>query len=137
MRTVLTGILTFGACNAARWYLDREDRKDEELASGHVKLTKLWNEGAAFDLKISRSVILSISGAVLGTLWMTRRRSPLGAGLALGGGFSNLAERLMQGKVYDYVRFPKAPGKLKKYVFNLADLAIFAGGIVWAFGRDK
>ena len=137
MRTVLTGLATFGACNAARWYLDREDRRDETFAGGHIKLTKLWNEGAAFDLKISRNVILSISGAVLGTLWMTRRRSPLGAGLALGGGLSNLVERLMQEKVYDYVRFPKAPGKLKKYVFNLADLAIFAGVIAWAFGRDK
>ena len=137
MLTFLTGLATFGACNAARWYLDREDRKDKELAGGHVKLTKLWNDGAAFDLKISRNVILSVSGAVLGTLWMTRHRSPFGAGLALGGGLSNLAERLRHGTVYDYVRFPKAPGKLKKYVFNLADFAIFAGGIIWAFGREK
>ena len=137
MRTVLTSILTFGACNAARWYLDQEDREDQVFAGGHIKLTKLWNDGAAFDLKISRNVILSLSGAVLSTLWLTRSRSPLGAGLALGGGLSNLAERLRAGKVYDYVQFPKAPGKLKRYVFNLADLAVFAGGIVWAFGREK
>ena len=137
MRTFLTGLVTFGACNAARWYLDREDRKDEEFAGGRVKLTKLWNEGAAFGLKISRNVILSVSGAVLGTLWMTRRRSPLGAGLALGGGLGNLMERITQGKVYDYLRFPKAPGGLKKYVFNLADLAIFSGGILWTLGRKQ
>ena len=137
MRTFLTGLVTFGTCSAARWYLDREDREDKGFVGGHVKLTKLWNEGAAFNLKISRNVILSISGAVLATLWLTRRRSPLGAGLALGGGLSNLVERLKQGKVYDYVRFPKAPGKLKKYVFNLADFAIFAGGLIWALKRDQ
>ena len=35
MRTFLTGMLTFGACNAARWYLDREDRKDQAIAGGN------------------------------------------------------------------------------------------------------
>ena len=137
MKTVLTGLATFGACHAARWYLDRSSRKTAETAGGHIRLTALWNKGAAFNLKLSREVVLSISGAVLGTMWMTRRRSPLGAGLVLGGGLSNLMERLMQGKVYDYVRFPKAPGKLKKYVFNLADFAVFTGGILWTFGREK
>jgi signal peptidase II len=136
MRTFLTGLVTFGTCSAARWYLDREDREDKDFVGGHVKLTKLWNEGAAFNLKISRNVILSISGAVLATLWLTRRRSPLGAGLALGGGLSNLVERLKQGKVYDYVRFPKAPGKLKKYVFNLADFAIMAGAMLCVIASE-
>jgi len=135
MRTILSGLVTFGACNAARWYLDRDSRKSEEYAHGHVQMTKLWNDGAAFGLKIPREVLLSVSGAVLGTVWMTRHRSPVGAGLILGGGLSNLGERLMRGEVYDYVQFPKAPWKVKKYVYNLADIAIAAGGIAWALGK--
>ena len=131
MRTILTGLATFGACNAARWYLDRSSRTDETFIGGHVKLTKLWNEGAAFNLKISREVLMSLSGAVLGTVWTQRKRFPVGAGLVLGGGLSNLMERVLYGKVYDYVRFPKAPSKLKKYVFNLADFAILTGGIAF------
>lgn len=56
---------------------------------------------------------------------------PLGAGLALGGGLSNLWERVRYGRVYDYVRFPKLP-RLWRYVWNLADFAIVLGGTLLA-----
>ena len=65
------------------------------------------------------------------------RRCRLGAGLILGGGLSNLWERLRHGRVYDYVRFPKAPGKLKQYVFNLADFAIFLGAALVLLGHGR
>ena len=135
MKTVLTSFATLGACHAARWYLDRSSRKPAETAGGHLRLTALWNKGAAFGLPIRKEGLLVLSGAVLSAVWLLRGRSPFGAGLALGGGVSNLLERLRHGKVYDYVQFPKAPGKLKRYVFNLADLAIFAGGLLMAAGK--
>ena len=135
MKTMLTGLVTFGACNAARWYLDRSNRKEETFADGQVKLTMLWNEKGAFGLPASKEMLLSLSGAALGTLWTQRRRNPVAAGLVLGGGLSNFAERLRQGKVYDYVQFPEAPGKLKQYVFNLADFAILAGGVAFVAGK--
>ena len=65
------------------------------------------------------------------------RLTALGAGLILGGGLSNLWERLRHGRVYDYVRFPKAPGKLKQYVFNLADFAIFLGAALVLLGHGR
>lgn len=137
MKTVLTAITTFSACTAARWYLDSPHRKEKDYAGGRVRMTALWNGGAAFGLKIPKPALLSLSGAVLGTLWLERKRHPFGAGLALGGGLSNLAERLRHGKVYDYVRFPKAPGPANRYVYNLADFAIAAGGVLWTMGRKK
>ena len=54
----------------------------------------------------------------------------LGAGLLLGGGLSNLWERVRHGRVLDYLRFPRAPGPLKKYTYNLADLAILLGAVL-------
>lgn len=135
MKTVLTGVATFGVCHAVRWYLDRSSRKTAETAGGHIRLTALWNKDAAFGLPIRREGLLVLSGAVLGTVWLLRNRAPVGAGLALGGGAANLAERLHNGKVYDYVQFPKAPGKLKRYVFNLADFAIFVGGLLLTAGK--
>ena len=45
----------------------------------------------------------------------------LGCAMLLGGGISNLYERLSGKGVFDYIQFPKAPGRLRKYVFNLAD----------------
>ena len=53
----------------------------------------------------------------------------VGAGLLLGGGLSNLLDRAKNGRVLDYIRLPKLPGKLKNTVFNLADVAIFFGAL--------
>ena len=72
-----------------------------------------------------------IGSMILPFVWLFRRRSPLGAGLALGGGLSNLWERVRYGRVYDYVRFPKLP-RLWRYVWNLADFAIVLGGTLLA-----
>ena len=51
--------------------------------------------------------------------------------MALGGGLSNLWERLKNRRVYDYVQFPKLP-KLGRDVWNLADFAILLGGVLLA-----
>lgn len=137
MLTILTALAALSACAAARWYLDRTSRRETEYARGRVRLRALWNGGAAFGLPIEKKLLPAASAAVLGLLWSQRRRSPLGVGLALGGGVSNLLERLRRGKVYDYVQFPKAPGRWRRYVFNLADLAILLGGVSLTFCRKK
>ena len=128
MKTALTAMATLGGCTAARWYLDRPDRREAEFCG--VRLRALWNEGAAFGLPIPEEILTLAPAAVLGALWAGRKRSPLGTGLVLGGGVSNLLERARHGRVYDYIQFPAAPGPLKRYVFNLADFSILAGGVV-------
>jgi len=95
-----------------------------------VRITALWNEKGAFGLNISRNMLMSLSGAALGTVWTQRRRNPIGAGLILGGGTSNLLERMRHGEIYDYIRFPKLPKPINRYVYNLADFAIFAGVVM-------
>ena len=127
MLTVLTALTTLGGCTAARWYLNRTSRRDSEYAGGRVKLRSLWNEGAAFGLGIRFEAVVAASFAALGALWT----------LMMGGGLSNLLERLRQGKVYDYVQFPKAPGRIKQYIFNLADFAILLGGLCLSLRRKK
>lgn len=137
MRTILTALVTFGACTTLRRKVEQAEPVQQDFAGGRVRLETLWNEDGPFGVKVPGEVLLSLSGAVLGTVLATRKRSPVAAGLMLGGGLSNFAERLLYGKVCDYVRFPKAPGRLKRYVFNLADFAIFLGGIAWAPGKKK
>ncbi len=138
MITLLTAALTLTACTLARWYLERPGRRERSALGGRIKLTALWNRGAAFGLPLGREVLMVLSALVLGVTVLFRRRSPFGAGLVLGGGLSNLWERLRYGKVLDYLRFPAAPGKLKKYVYNLADLALFLGALWLAlFPREK
>ena len=137
MLTVFTALTTLGGCTAAQWYLNRSSRRDSEYAGGQVKLRSLWNEGAAFGLDIRFDMVVAASFAGLGALWTQRTRSPVGVGLILGGGLSNLLERLRQGKVYDYVQFPKAPGRIKQYIFNLADFAILLGGLYLSLRKKK
>jgi len=101
-------------------------------------------------LSCTAGAVLALCGQVRGTL--ERKGLPqaalwallgvcggrgLGAGLLLGGGLSNLWERIRHGRVLDYLRFPKAPGPLKKYTYNLADLAIFLGAVLMVLRRRR
>ena len=129
--TLVIAAAIFAACVGLRRYLDRPERTDREFGNGRIRLTALWNEGAAFSLPLKRGWVVLLSILILPFVWLFRRRSPLGAGLALGGGLSNLWERVRYGRVYDYVRFPKLP-RLWRYVWNLADFAIVLGGTLLA-----
>ena len=135
--TVLTALGTLAACTAARWYLDRSSRRETEYANGRVRLLSLWNESGGFGLTLRMKTLIGASFAALLTTLAQYRRSRLGAGLLLGGGISNLLERLRAGRVYDYVQFPRAPGRLKRFVFNLADFAILLGGGLLINARRK
>ena len=138
MRTLLTALAAYSGCAAARRYLDRPGRPERDYLGGRVRRKPLWNEGAAFSLPIPAEALPLASAAALGLLWGRRKRCPLGTGLMLGGGLSNLRERLTEGRVYDYLHFPRAPRPLNRYVFNLADLCVFAGGgAVPAAGRQR
>lgn len=135
MKTAFTALAAASGCAAARWYLERSSRREAECLGGRVRLKALWNEGGAFGLPVPFPPVTA--GAALELVWVQRRRSPVGAGLILGGGLSNLAERVRRGRVYDYIQFPKAPGPLGRYVFNLADFAILAGGAALLASRKK
>ena len=131
-----TALAVWALCALAKCRLNRSSFREEKFLRGHVRLTALWNEGGAFGLfRLGGRGLAALSVGALtlaASLW---RRSPPGCGLLLGGGLSNLAERVRRGRVYDYVQFPKAPGRWKRFVFNLADFAIFLGGLTLALGR--
>ena len=135
MKTVFTALAAASGCTAARWYLERSSRREVECLGGWVRLKSLWNEGAAFGLPVPFPSLAA--GVALGLTWSQRRRNPLGAGLILGGGLSNLAARVRYSRVYDYIQFPKAPVPLRRYVFNLADFSILAGGAALLASRKK
>lgn len=135
--TCLIAAAVFVACVWLRRVLDRPERAPREFWGGRIRLTALWNEGAAFGLPMKRALVTALSILILPLVWLFRGRSPVGAGLALGGGLSNLWERLRRKKVYDYVQFPKLP-KIGRYVWDLADFAIVIGGLMLAlFDRKR
>ncbi|MSO40511.1 MAG: signal peptidase II [Solirubrobacterales bacterium] len=106
-----------------------------ELARGetlHVvpglALTNTRNDGVAFGLAggvspILIAVTIAALGLVLAYLF-THASRPLiwiPAGLLIGGAIGNLADRVRQGSVTDFIDLPLWP------TFNLADVAITAG----------
>ena len=138
---ILTGCVAgavLAICALVRRGLERRRPARRDLAGGRVRIDPLYNRGAGFGLlplngrqmaPLSLAALCALLGAFGG-------RGP-GPGLLLGGGLSNLWERLRRGRVLDYLRFPKAPGPLKRYAYNLADLAIFLGAVLIALRRRR
>ena len=120
---ILAAAVAF-ACAAVRHHLEHTEQKETHYLDGRVVRT------AAFGLlPLGRCALAVVSAAVMVLSLPLWRRSRLGCALLLGGGASNLYERLSGRGVFDYIQFLKAPGRLKKYVFNLADFAIFLGAV--------
>ena len=57
----------------------------------------------------------------------------MGTCLILGGGLANLLERFVHGYVTDYLQFRVPVACLRKLIYNVADLCIFAGTAVLFF----
>ena len=137
MLSLLIAALALSLCTALRWYLDRPHRKSSTHLGGFLCLEALHNPKGAFSLPLGQKLLLPLSAGAM-TLALTLKGLPAwGRGLLLGGGASNFSERHRRGSVFDYLRFPKAPGTLRRYVFNLADLFIFLGAFSLLFSRKK
>lgn len=95
---------------------------------GVITLRTTKNSGIAFGAGAGRSpaIIITITGIVVAAMAIAAWRgklgdSPIGAGLIVGGGVANLADRLTDGSVIDIFDLGWWP------VFNLADVALIAG----------
>lgn len=117
------------------------------LAGDTVRLQLAKNYGAFLGLGDSigaaRGMLLSgVVGAVLAALliylFVSKPQNPIvGASVALivGGGVSNLIDRVRYGGyVVDFLNV--GIGSLRTGIFNVADMAIMTGVILWAFS-DK
>ena len=83
------------------------------------------------------ALALAICLAVL--IWIMRRRQSLicriGAGLLIGGALGNVIDRVFYGYVLDFLNM-SCCGIRNPFVFNVADVFIFAGAIGLAFFAD-
>jgi signal peptidase II len=97
------------------------------------------NRGINFGLlagntDVTRWVLIGLSLVVIAgiILWIRgghpARRMQLSAGLLIGGALGNVADRLLFGYVRDFLNI-SCCGFANPFVFNLADVLIFAGAI--------
>ena len=138
--TVSIAAGVFALCAALRKKL--AGAAPRPLWGGMVFLEPMYNTAAAFGLKLTGRPLRALTAGALAVLvWTVSHLAGLiaaiGGGLALGGGASNLYERLRHRKVLDYLRFPRLPGRGKTLVFNAADFAIFAGLLLLLLGGGR
>lgn len=123
-----------------------KDQKKRELFHGRVVLELLHNHGAALGvLRDSQKLLLSLNSGLLGvaagalffgSAAKKNARSACGLALLLGGGLSNLCDRLKKGYVTDYfsLHLKRLPKKLSNVVFNVSDFCVFTGCLLWLSG---
>jgi signal peptidase II len=102
-----------------------------------LHLVNTRNDGIAFGgLGGSWLVIVLVVVALVGIIvvfdrYGTRRGAWLPAGLLLGGALGNIIDRVFEGSVTDFIKFPHWPQ------FNVADIAVTFGVISLIFVLDE
>ena len=148
---LLIALLVLCLDRATKWIVAQKiDLHDSvQVIPGFFRLTHVQNSGAAFGLfadspsqwKIAVLVLFSIVALVIvsALLWRnSHSMSSTGVGLALilGGALGNLWDRLMSGRVVDFLLF--YIGDYPWPAFNVADSAIVVGAgllvleVLWA-----
>jgi len=102
---------------------------------GSVKLVRVGNAGSALGFAQGLSIwtFITAAGLVGAGVLARRSRDPLvvlGAILLVGGGVSNLGDRLVVGAVTDFI----STGPI---VFNLADVALAVGAVLMSLGLQR
>jgi signal peptidase II len=113
------------------------DGVPRDVVGSVVRITLRYNTGAAFSLGWGGPVILSVF-TVLASIFLVRymlkvegRRKVLWLGVVLGGAVGNLTDRLIMGKVTDFIDIGYTGWRWP--TFNVADIAICIGGIAVFF----
>lgn len=108
------------------------------ICDGRITITRHHNKGAALNFMEKKpKIILGVGCVTFGYVIFLLKQVLTEAGnswmkvslsLITGGGLSNLYDRVKRGYVVDY--FTINYGKLKKVIFNLADICIFVGSFL-------
>lgn len=143
MRGLTVALALFAGDGVIKKYMCRHLREGERkpVCGGWLVLRRLKNPGAVLGFGKGRQRELNLASGVMLAALLARlahiggRR---GCGLEktaltliTGGGLSNLADRVSQGYVDDYVSIARGPGKLRKLVFNLSDVLVLAGAVLF------
>jgi signal peptidase II len=126
------------------WAVARLGGRPIRLLGGAVELVLSENTGGFLSLggrlpegtRYALFVVAVGVGLLAASVWLARSRSlPLRRSLAaaamIGGGASNIVDRLLRGRVVDFAILRAGP--LHTGVFNVADAAILCGAILFVW----
>lgn len=136
----LIAILVVALDRAAKWAVAQNIALHDtiQVIPGFFRLTHVENRGAAFGLfadspsqwKIAALVMFSVVALAIVSVLLWRnthsmRSTGVGLALILGGAVGNLWDRLLSGRVVDFLLF--YVGQYQWPAFNVADSAIVVG----------
>lgn len=121
--------------------------EEKSVLGGKILIRKVHNSGIAMGglsehpLLIRRGTLGLIGGILVYFISLLFRKGnagrKTGLSLLLGGAMCNWYDRLHQGYVTDYFSFQVKWERLKRVVFNLSDICIFIGTVLFCFGKHK
>ncbi len=140
---IFTAILAFGLDQWSKWLVLKANMAENLPinVTSFFDIVLAWNPGISFSLfsdsgefgryfLISLSVILSL----VFLIWMFKSKNIifiLSMGFIIGGALGNAFDRVIHGKVVDFLFFHYQ--NLTFPVFNIADCAITLGGFLYVF----
>ena len=112
--------------------------QSEPVIQDLLHFTYVTNDGMAFGLSfpggkhILLVMTILLTGFIIGFLWKEREGHPLvkyGLALILSGAIGNLIDRLLYGKVVDFLDI--MIGDFHWYIFNVADSSVTIGMVLF------
>lgn len=146
---VWTGIITgtFLADTLLKSWAEKHlsEKAVREVAGDKIILRKLHNSGVACNVGEKKPELVKIGTLVLWTSLFAvylkmltkpgKNAAKFGGALALGGGLSNLNDRITKGYVTDYFSLNVKWDKLRRLVFNISDFFILFGTGIAMLGQ--
>lgn len=142
MIVIFAALVLFAVDYVCKYLVDKklEEQDEKPILKDKLIVTKCYNHGLAMNtFKDKPKLVLFLSSTALGMFLamyipeiFKKKKffTKLGAALVMGGAASNLMEHFRKGIVVDYLSINSKKEKVKKIVFNLADVFIALGGII-------
>ncbi len=119
-----------------------QEREEHETILGRVVLRKVYNKGFLLNTLEDRPEIVKGASAAAGAgvlvydVWLFLRKGrifrKLGMVFLSAGAFGNVFDRLVRGKVIDYIGIKSKSKHLSRLTANLADFYAVAGAVIVA-----
>ncbi len=132
----------FAADSMIKYWAEKKlsDKAVREVAKDKILLRKLHNKGMACNIgedhpEVVKMGTLTLWGLCCAGFYRLLRHpgknlEKAAGAFVIGGGASNLADRLFRGYVVDYFSFNVKWEKLRRLVFNLSDIFVITGALL-------
>lgn len=132
----------FAADSIIKYWAEKKlsDKAVREVAKDKILLRKLHNKGMACNMgedhpEVVKMGTLTLWGLCCAGFYRLLRHpgknlEKAAGAFVIGGGASNLADRLFRGYVVDYFSFNVKWEKLRRLVFNLSDIFVIMGALL-------